>query len=869
MAVNMNYSLINGETSDKFYIPKYRKGYTPVVYSESQIINMLSEFSQELRESTYQINNINRYMLEDVDSITNIVDSVDEVLDTVIASLRGIVGKTNASIHKILANISEYNKKDSVYLKYGTAERIRLITEILNDHPHTMSITNLIPSEELQDDDFPDMDIIGEDLVALVRDAMDFKSNKKTLDDLDMDATEGLVGYVSRERVSIVTKIFGKYLDDIDHHNIIIAAKKVSDVVFGSTIPTHTEITPAIYLQACDNMDRGNDKIAEQLKEYISDIESNYTKLISAVDGIRRRYLSTISSYKENDKGYPAASRIDVREEFSQISNEAVKDISQIINAVNVAVSANINILTHKIKRLDQIFGTDGDSAAVISYCHNLMLTDTVSDSGIPSAIEPDRASYEIEHEPFLDEQEKFNSAMEILKECFLEIQFNDFIESVLMEADDHQSAENAAKDMGVTPPKDDNSANNQNNNQNNNNSNETKKRNILQKIWDFIKGIIDAIIGMFKKFTQRIKESILKVDAPFWNANRASIEKMDLSQVTVNDWYSYNFEAMRKPIVEAARNECSNKVQSVIQQGASDNKSFLDNVMLAYNDNFILDAIAAKNNFENDDDAFGVKCSKRFYTNYVDKSSNEVTLSSVGYDHKTAFDFVDALIRVDGNNDPYRKAAEEDLKNLKEMHRLVKTPNSDASKVIDILQEVNKEYEAYQKNNNTNSNTNTNTNSNNTNQNNSNQNNGNITPNNNYTQNTKSQNASAIYDDEMMVNLSEIFGISRKKDSGELPFIGLSENITVPDSARASDQSKTENTNSRNAAVNAYMKVMNKWYSSLSIACTTRFTTIMKAYKQYMALYKAVYGQGQKKSNTNDQTNSAQNDNQPSNEKK
>ena len=868
MAVNMNYSLINGETSDRFYIPKYRKGYTPVAYSESQIINMLSEFSQELRESTYQINSINRYMLEDVESVTNVVEGIDEVLDKVIASLRGIVGRTNASIHKILANVSEYNKKDSVYLKYGTAERLRLITEILNDRPHTMSITNLIPSEELQDDDFPDMDIIGEDLVALVRDAMDFKSNKKTLDDLDMDATEGLVGYVSREKVSIVTKIFGKYLDEIDHHNIIIAAKKVSDVVFGSTIPKHTEITPAIYLQACDNMDRGNDKIAEQLKEYISDIESNYNKLISAVDGIRRRYINTVSSYKENDKGYPAASRIDVREEFSHINNEAVKDISQIINAVNVAVSANINILTHKIKRLDQIFGTDGDSAAVISYCHNLMLTDTVSDSGIPSAIEPDRTSYEVEHEPFLDEQEKFNSAMEILKECFLEIQFNDFIESVLMEADDYQSTENAAKDMGVTAPKDDNNTNTHNNNQNNNNSNETKKRNILQKIWDFIKGIIDAIIGMFKKFTQRIKESILKVDAPFWNANRASIEKMDLSQVTVNDWYSYNFESMRKPIVESVGNECGNKIQSAIQQGASDKNSFLDNIMLAYNDNFILDAIAAKNNFENDDDAFGVKCSKRFYTNYVDKDSNEVTLSSVGYDHKTAFDFVDALIRVDGNNDPYRKSAEEDLKQLKEMHRLVKTPNSDASKVIDILQEANKEYEANQKNTNTNSNTNTNNN--NTSQNNSNQNNGNITPNNNYTQNTNSQNASAIYDDEMMVNLSEIFGISRKSDSGELPFIGLSENITVPASAQASDQSKTENTNSRNAAVNAYVKVMNKWYSSLSIACTTRFTTIMKAYKQYMALYKAVYGQGQKKSNNNNNDQNADNqNNQNNNEKK
>ena len=122
--------------------------------------------------------------------------------------------------------------------------------------------------------------------------------------------------------------------------------------------------------------------------------------------------------------------------------------------------------------------------------------------------------------------------------------------------------------------------------------------------------------------------------------------------------------------------------------------------------------------------------------------------------------------------------------------------------------------------------------------------------------------------------NLAEIFALPQKKYSGELPFISINEDMTVPDELQQGKQEIKDGAKDRNQATNETDARINRYFRYTSIAITSKMTVLIKAYKQYMELYKAVFNPSKKnvadvknKKNDNNSNNNNQQQQQNNNQ--
>ena len=822
MAINISYGLLTNKTNS-YKIPEYNSGYINDSLTESQILQLISDFNQELREATFSLNLINydAEYLNEANVLVNIRDTIKTIVDRIIKAIQTLVGRIMDALKHVYEVLTKKQKEiiyvDRIVKEYRVHDRMSLLAKALQTLPsQELEISNIVPTAELISKGFPNTNAIGKDLVDMVGSSVkgyvsNYKAKNGTSDfDIEAEASEGLASYVQSEKKKILDSIFGKY--EYDSTNIMESAKGAAIKAFGNTEPYKQLLTVALYSQACDNIENQNKEAIDSIKFELKTVEDNYKKTLKSLEQLKTDFIKSTSNYTVNNYGDPVKTHNDIRTSFANATDTVVRNLNTIINAINQAINANIVIIAYKIKRIEQVYSVIGDANKVRQYAHRLINNSLgTEDQGVNEAY-----SVEPEEDVFMNEQEIFDTQLIMLEECWMEHEFNSYIEQVILEAEDNANGGNAQQG-GSTQTASATQQQNTNTTQQNN----TSRPNDNNSIMKLINKIIDNMVNMYEKFKNRIDTLVIKTDSHFWNVNREKIRGLDLGKVTVNDWYSYDFATLKKSVILNNGNFDINSPDLV------DDTTFQGAILNNIN--------PTKPGFEKDTDSLTTKLTNRYYTNYIAKDANEVALGSMGskgYNHQQAFTFVDNMVR-NGFNDEYLKSVDKDTETLK---KLQKTVNQNKPTLTDQAQDAKVDAKAA-------------------------------------TASTEPQNAAAIIDGKF--NLAEMFALPQKKYSGELPFISINEDMTVPDELQQGKQEIKDGAKDRNQATNETDARINRYFRYTSIAITSRMTVLIKAYKQYMELYKAVFNPSKKnvadaknkKNDNSNNNNQQQNDNQNQNQ--
>lgn len=222
---------------------------------------------------------------------------------------------------------------------------------------------------------------------------------------------------------------------------------------------------------------------------------------------------------------------------------------------------------------------------------------------------------------------------------------------------------------------------------------------------------------------------------------------------------------------------------------------------------NAILKKITSNPPAVKDGESFKDRINHAYQGEYVDDKNGEgQPLSNVGYDHTAAYTFIDDFVTKGFGGDT--------LGNVTEDYKNLDTDFKNIGKNYNQLVEQRKASNAYS------------------------------TQSNIEEKKTEPQNASAMIEDDFKFNLAEHFGLI----TNEASFT-----VGKNDSQNASTLGGGNNDQTNDKELD---EMIRRCFKYNTIAITAKMTCALSAYKQYMGLFKAVYGSGKKESSKTNENN-------------
>lgn len=526
MGLNANYRLLIEDNHSTYHIPEYKSYHHPEIFTEEYMMQALADFNQEIRESRNFLSTI--YDIEAVNESTaavNIVNHINTVIARVKMAMVEIMGRINAFIAKIVSSIeSKMNSyKDEMEEKFKTHERLALLKKALSaasESDKTIRISNIHPTAELKDSDFPDVSVIGSDLVKMATDTMNNyctnivqKDGTNLLDDTELKASESFVNFIEGEKNAMLAKVFDKY--KWDPTAITASAKSAAEKAFGSEKKEDKLITIDMYLEACDNLEDA-DKIVSDMRKLQANTDKNFKKIILEMDTIQQ---SITHLNKMVDKQYS----LKLKEHYYNTTKTIIDRVNRSLNVIQEVVNADYTILTHKAHRVYDIFSITGDSMRVKKTCHRMIakFININNESATFNGLE--------ETTEFIDNLDEFSTFVVMAEEMLNENEFSGSIMHAINEAEGDQTE---AKEDTTTA--------------------EQPKQNIAQKagadILTWLKNLIGKLGEMFNRLKNRWEEMIVKREGKvFWEKNKENIKKLTFTDTKVNQWFNFNLEAFKK----------------------------------------------------------------------------------------------------------------------------------------------------------------------------------------------------------------------------------------------------------------------------------------------------------------------------------
>ena len=801
MGLNLNYTLLKEGSNSYFKIPEYKSyDLSYSIYSEAYMIQQITQFNQIMRESIIELNNLNNIeYVNESEFINNIANTVSNIIRKVVGVIKKVCGIIVSAFKELIKRINEAfnkNKEDKVEQKFRQNERIKILRQALYNNTEadtTLMISDIEPTADLMNKNFPDTSVIGSNLVKMATKALDayvykdkyiYGYNKSgTLDPKtigkDLEASESLADFLEEEKETMLSKMFGRYSYDVS--NPVNSSIEVAKKAFGSNDSRPTKLTVDLYLLALDNLTRGKE-IVDNIKKDIDSIDKNYNDIIKSLNNAESQIKSNIN--KNISTG---------TQENQEITNRIVSSIGRIINTVQQVISANINILKSKELRINRIFDYNtGDSARVKSLAHKLILRQLgMEESTTESSVE---ITDDVYYARILEEQ--FESMLVITEEYWLENEYNSTIIQYLAEDETGASQPTAtAGTANTAQAKADSIQTTVTSNGSGNIGNTDSKVSGAPQF-------IDRFNQMFDKFRQTVIETVTKgIDTPFWNRNRGKIKEIQFASTTVSDWRCYDIDKFTRRL---------NGIKY------DDNAEYLNTDADMQNAIYKALDITPK---QDDNKTFSAKVSEGFYTNYIQKDK-PIPINQAGFRKDQTFKFVDEIIRNGFDGTTFGNI-KEDRKFINEQF---KSAQQNKQKTADKVEDDKK------LNNTTNSTMNNVTG----------------TPASEVGNNMQSQNNSAIEFDDFKFNLAEHFGLVT---SEKIININEAPQINVGADAQESQGTSGSGIREANARITRYFKYM-------TYALSAKMTATWAAYRQFMALYKSLYKKPKNDENNNQQQN-------------
>lgn len=806
MGLNMNYALLIEDNNAFHKLPDYRRTYT-VPFSREYMLETIYEFNQQILEAKTILDyaGSDEAFLNEEFSFSGIWESVKKAVKAVIDAIWNLIKKIGEFFKKIIDKIKQAaaNSKDKIKEKYRDHERMQLLKKALasceDDAQRTVNIASIVPTTDLLDRSFPDTSVLRSDLVKMATDTMNNyctnliqkSGDGKAVEDTELKASETFVEWIEGEKNDIIGKIFGKY--SVDYEDIAGSSINIAKKAFGDPQDKKdTLITPDLYGQACDNLEKG------RMDSILRDTEADFneaTRDFNAVKAEMESVYKSLDHFEKELKFYE--DKIDLRERYHSAVKTVTSRINRALNVVRECVYSAYGLIWAKHSRVLDIFAVGGDSYRVKNTAHRLIANYLkLQDDDYPK---DEAFNGMAETEDIYQLNENFCVEVALVNEALLEQSFNERLVSVITEADDANDGGNQAAPAQTDANQADNAATQPpaNNNQQTQNNDQNNQQNVAQKsggkILEWLKGIINRLTENIQKFKARIEEFVAKngPDRIFWERNGENIKKTPFTDTMVNQWYEYNVLDFTKSTYVPF---------NISSPDLKDDESMQNAIMRKVTNN--LPNFAAE-------DTFSQKMNKIYQGTYInDEQGKGKKLAEIGYKHDVACNFVEGFVTNGFESDA------------------LKTITSDFQKISDVYKEVNNNYQSYASQMAANVKVETQT-----------------------TQTTEPKQEAAV-EEFPKFNLAEHFCLVHHEASFT---------TGQADSAIAAANGGT-------ATQNKELDGMIKRFFQCNItAVTARMTCTVAAYKQYMSLFKHIFG-GKQAPEENQENNNQQQQNQEQN---
>ena len=811
--LNLNYTLLSEGANSRYKIPSYRNYGHLSTYSEGYMITKITEFNQIMRECQVELSSIipsddPTYVIpvSEAGVAASIANGIKTIIIKAIEAVKNIFKIIRNFIAQSIKNISEKvdNAKYSKIEKMNSSERVKILRQVIYNTPSDQipqfKICDLTITKDLLSNNFPNTKFIGSKLSKMTTDALEtyVYSYERAAKDPS-----------SYESEANSAESLANYLDD--NTNTVLSGI-FGNYAYDSTNPLGSAMEAAKKAFGSNEFDQDFKlsvdiylKACDNIST-IKDVVKNLEKELKEVEASEREIESCLNKAMNTSnamlahinqvKNYPNG--IDFNAKFTEITKKMAYNLSRIMLFVRQAIGAEELIIRHKALRAKNIYDVSNTIKKTCNRLINIQLgTDEESTN---EAYDP---SDDVRDAEMLEEQ--FESILCMTEEFWLENEYNQNIMQYITEADGTGASNpTAAPDASANPAPVDKADSVQTSISKTQGSSQNKAGDLGE-----------TLVAKFNQVFDRFRETFLKgsimVDTNFWNRNRAKINSLGetIGKTNIADWYDYDINKLKQKLDTIKYDDSATYLNS--------DQEFQD---------FILSKFGSGNaKFTGDaaNNSFSKKMVTVFYDNYIEKDKL-TPLNGTKYNHDLAFGFINDCIR-NGFNGEYLGSVRDDRKFINES---LKTANKNIKNTEDKIRD---DKTAIKTTTTTVSTTGT--------------------PSNDGGGNVQVTNNSAIDNSDFRFNLAEHFGLV----VGE-KVINLNELQTqVPDDLKQQSDDATGNKTAEQLA----KARINRYFKYMTFAVSAKMTTELKAYKQYMGLFKSLYKGGNAKNNTQTTTNQNQ----------
>ena len=613
MGLNMNYTLLMEGANKQFELPEYKSVYVYPCYEQSYILECINDMRRDMINNNYEL----LFIFENVESLNEgeIIDAIfgtiAKIFMAVINAIKAICSAIVNAIKRFINYIkSKFRSRPKEVVKLSPAVYLDTLNAAIQKNSPTINIPDINPTDALVDRNYPPttlecikhMDYPMRELSNIIS-----RMRSHTIDDvkLDLADTMQIEEDLANVRKDAAKELFGDRLagkiviDELTASVSGLAGKHL----FGNNEVKTVPLTVGLYQAARTNLN-ANDDILDYMDKLEDKINSGYNRIIndtSSLLGLIERTNVTVVK-----KG-PYAKQSKMLQKITIIANKCANTISDI-------VSAHSMLAHYKISRLAQLYGPTSGSAKVLEYCDTLVLAEIKETEGNI------KNESTIGVDPIEATMSEMNYQIELARGALIDASFvEDFNNYIVQEA---------------------------------------SVQGVKNNIGNFVDNIVTAVSNAFKSFSSKVEEVVAKQNKAWWDRNKDRLTKMDVSKVTVNQWYNYSTDKFRK--------------SSYVQWDEnSDDFNSDENMQKA-----IFNKIGGTPTTD-DGASFTEKVKSLYYDKYINTNTGEGTpFGNIGLKPQDMITFIEDF--MSGNNGGILKAIRQELDDINRDARDVKNKYKD-----------------------------------------------------------------------------------------------------------------------------------------------------------------------------------------------